>query len=212
MSARGIKVLLVTAYASSCILFGCADGNTTESPRPSPPSDGVSDSPGTDKGDSARPLRTKREGDLSEQAPVASGRSQKRRVRMPGGSVIVLAPRPVQETVKAGRGCRTKTVGSRELLFPPRPGLSASRLPRDRVRVSYRFRHISRRCRPAYVEVLIDVSANAIPPDKTLGVVRGTQGTVTIPVDPDLREADVVRAIARTKSGLPSDAATVLID
>ena len=99
----------------------------------------------------------------------------------------------------------------RVVALPPRPGIRAVRLDSENVRLTYRFGQLERDCRPAFLQVILDENDTPAAGDRTVARVHASEGTLTISVPEDLREADVVRAIARTKKGLPSDAAAALI-
>jgi hypothetical protein len=77
--------------------------------------------------------------------------------------------------------------------------------------VTYRLGNFDRRCRPALLEFVVDESDDPAAGAKTLARARRRGGTVTISLPPDLSKADVVRAIARTRQGLPSGAAAAAI-
>jgi hypothetical protein len=124
------------------------------------------------------------------------------------GAVVILPPRPTATTTRPSGKCEgSKGEGS----GPPAPGLSARRVNRHTVTVLYRFARTERECRPAKLELTLDVTSDTLPGTGRIVSVEGRRGQVTLRVPRDLRRADVVRAIARTDDGLPGRTASVLI-
>jgi glucose/arabinose dehydrogenase len=125
------------------------------------------------------------------------------------GAVVILPPRPTATTTRPSGNCVSDEKGNRTV--PPVPGLSARRVNRRTVTVVYRFDRTDQKCRPAHLEVTLDVSSDTLPGTGRIFSVVGSRGRVTLRVPRDLRRADVVRATARTGDGRPSTTASVLI-
>jgi hypothetical protein len=141
--------------------------------------------------------------------------ARERTLRTSSGAVVILPPRPSRRIAGSGDGCQALEVrrGDRTETFlrPPSPGLSAEDLGQSRLLVSYRFRGGVKRCPPAVLELTVDVNDDPLPGARLTARINGTEGDVTVTVPADLADADVVSATARTKDGIPSEAASVLI-
>jgi hypothetical protein len=135
---------------------------------------------------------------------------------MTSGAVVILPDRPAETSVPPRSSCRVETFRQggrrRRIFFPPRPGIRAHRVDSERLLVNYSFSTVDRRCAPTILELTIDANDDPLPGAGTVARVHGRRGTVPVEVPPDLTNADVVRATARTKKGVPSDASAVLID
>jgi hypothetical protein len=95
--------------------------------------------------------------------------------------------------------------------IPPSPGITARRFNEATVLVTYDVFSSDPRCRPTNLELTLDVNDDTLPGSSTVAQVRHARGTLTIDVPPYLANADVLRAIARSAEGYPSEAASVLI-
>jgi hypothetical protein len=78
--------------------------------------------------------------------------------------------------------------------------------------VSYSFAPFESRCRPASLEVVVDDNDDPLPPTGTTERVHDRRGEVRVSLPDRMRDADVVRAIARTEEGLPGNAVAVRIE
>ena len=210
MRARVPVALRGVILGAFALALGC--GGVAEQDGAPPPERAQQDAPAPAP---QEPTRSPSSEESRLSGDAEAGTRDGRKLRTASGAIVILPPKPSRAVVAPGQGCQARTLGSdagrRTILFPPKPGISATRLPGDRVRVSYRFGDFDRRCRPALLELVVDESDDPVAGAKTLARAQGREGTVTITIPDDLRTADVVRAIARTRKGLPSDAAAALI-
>lgn len=131
------------------------------------------------------------------------------------GAIVILPRRPTGTLAQAGRRCTVKVQrqgdSTRRYFLPPSPGITARRLSDAKVLVAYQVFTVDRRCRTTNLTLTIDVNDDPRAGVSTVVSVRRARGTVTIDIPPDLANADVIRATARTRQGYPSEAASVLI-
>jgi hypothetical protein len=94
------------------------------------------------------------------------------------------------------------------LAAPPRPGVTASRRG-QRVVVNYSFRPFPRECRPATIEVVIDVTDDTLAGNATQARISSRTGTLSLVLPPLLAKADTVRATAVSERGVPGEAVSI---
>ncbi len=77
--------------------------------------------------------------------------------------------------------------------------------------VAYRFTKVPSRCQPTSLDIVVDVNDDPLPGRSIEARTPNLRGKVKIDLPAEVRTADVVRAIARTARGAPSEATMVRI-
>ncbi len=215
MTLTRLPRIITLAFGATCVLLvaGCDDGGGSDS-------GSVVGEQGRDRAQQ-RPARPNgRPGSpAGKRGGVPTGSSvptdSLRKVRTKSGAVILLPPKPTQTATAPQRGCqRTRFEGGgrdRIRLLPPAPGVSARRVGPAKVLVVYRFGAVEPRCRPASLELTVDVNDDRFAGDGTVVRVRLPRGEIPLSLPEHVAGADVLRATARTEAGLPSRVAIVLI-
>ena len=210
MAAPSRFILVAVAMA---VLAGCGDdaGSPTAPVPPAPAADRS-----TTSRDTSNRLASPTDTQRRDRPTPTDQRGTSSTKTTASGAVVILPPRPTEKSASASSGCEVKVYRQggkvRRFFFPPSPGVAARRASDAKVVVAYQFGELDARCRPATLELTIDVNDDAVAGSQTVAPVRGSEGTLTIDVPPDLAQADVVRATARTQKGYPSKAASVLIE
>jgi hypothetical protein len=196
---------VATVFVVSVAIAGCSDdGQGRTTPKRAP--------------DEARetPNHTERRQDETRGTARPGKLSRERKQKTKSGAVVVLPPRPTDSATEPERGCHAKTFrGARQTIrrfLPPAPGLTARRADSGHVVVSYSFAPFESRCRPASLELVVDDNDDPLPPTGTTERVHDRRGEVRVSLPDRMRDADVVRAIARTEEGLPGNAVAVRIE
>jgi len=205
----GQSVVVLGAMCLAC-LAGCDDKDNRRSAATSD-----THRSGTAKEISSPPPRRSSVPPSQTTPSPSSNTPQERKVRTENGAIVILPPRPTKTSAPPSGDCRRQIIRSngriRRILFPPAPGLTARRLGARSVLVTYQFSALDRRCRPAVLELTLDVNDDPLPGTGIVSRIRGLRGTVTVSLPEGFAKADVVRATARTEKGLPSTATAVLI-
>ena len=143
----------------------------------------------------------------SSQGSTGKGRV----VRKSNGSVVLLPNQPREATTTPSPGCVTRRAARGSVSLPPQPGIRARRVGRRRVEVLYVFSSTPASCQPVSLALTTDSTRDSLGGDSTTVRVAGKTGQVTLRLPRRMRNADVVRATAMTKRGLPSESAAFQI-
>jgi hypothetical protein len=228
--AVALLIVVVAAFAGA----GCAD----EADHPASSTDS--------RGDRANaPVRPDNAADkgATETTPAGAEIAQtatntdtgRKVIRKPSGAVTITPERPTTYKTRPEKRCGSRVVGvfsrdgkriigTRRVAMPPRPGVAAERIDDDTVVVSYDLGTVDPTCRPAFLEMTVDINDDG---QSGTGVVladrqssggfgyariRQPQGEIVVEVPDYMREADVFIASVRTRDGRPSnDSSRVLI-
>ncbi len=190
---------LAGVCALAAVLAGCGGG---------PPSP-QTDSGGPRSGTSTLPSST--EENVGERSASNTDVGVPRAVVKDSGAVYLPPDLPTEGAVGPGRRCedRVDASGARAS-FPPSPGISATRVG-NVVKIRYHTADVPRRCAPVSLRLVLDVNDDPLPGRSTVINTQLLKGHVDLKVPVGLEGADVVRAIARTAQGAPSDATAVVI-
>ena len=225
MTSRRASSALVAAVCSAVLIAaaGCSDDTGGRDPS-SPTGEGPAISPGSpSRLDSQAPVagapdsraRLRSELALIERAepepPVDTNVAKRfrgaKKVRGPGGAWYYVFPRKREPAATAPTpGCVKRS--------PQPPGITARRVGRDRVLVTYRIAGGDQDCRPKWIELTADISDDFSGGDgKRFPIGSNRAGQIVIPLSERVADADIVVASTRTEenSGFASRTTTVRI-
>lgn len=205
-AATGLAVALVAAGA-----LGCGDEETATDAPPKrdrkPPTKAAESPPTTPE---APPV----DRGIGSARGVGSGPSETARadgrepIRLPDGSIAYLPVKPTRTQAPPSPSCTADQDGD---VLPPTPRVRARRLQGNRLLIQVSFASLPRRCRPKAVQLSLDVNDDPLGPDSALFPLRRLRKPLVIEIPERVRDADVIRASAVTRSGATSDANVVLI-
>lgn len=160
-----------------------------------------------------RPLPTDRMRSENSSGPARTT-DESPAVTKDSGAVYVPPEKPTKLATAPVQGCRDReeSSGGRTLRvsFPPAPGVQATRVG-DQIKVDYRFGPVPSRCKPVALEVTLDVNDDPLPGRSSSVEISALRGSARVKVPSDLHDVDVVRVVARTERGAPSESAAVPI-
>lgn len=134
------------------------------------------------------------------------------RLEFSDGTVVVTPSAPKVTATRPEAGCKMiERPGERPVGIPPAPGISARRIAPRRFAIRYEFPQVDRSCRPAWVSVIVDVNDDALPGARKVASVSNRRGRIVFSVPAHAADADVARATAVARTGVPSRSTSVLI-
>jgi len=207
-------LVVVIAIGATVAALGCA-GDDGSSPPAEARSDQVESPAGDriDKDERPSALPTTE----AEEAPEPNTETGQKVIRKKSGAVTITPERPTSYRTRPGKGCVMKefglpTGGSKRFAMPPRPGVAARRVDDGTVIVSYDLGAVDPRCRPAFLQLTLDINDDGQSGAGTHARIRKPRGEISMAAPGHMREADVFIASVRTSDGLPSESSKVLID
>lgn len=147
-------------------------------------------------------------------ADVLDGREAR---TLPDGTVIYPAPAPTNRQVPASNGCSRSQVrlqdGQTEIRsVPPAPGLRAKYAGPRKVEVFVTPGKPPERCRPDFVNILVDYSRDSYPPIARTVRLRGDRTMrLIVPLFKQMTLADSARATTGMNRGATGPTAKVRI-
>lgn len=216
-------LVIVTCSTVSIAAYGCNDDSarrdpsdrSVEQPTASPRSPSRTDS--DTRVAEARDLDAKLRSELAliegakPEPPIDTNVAKRfrgaKKVRGPGGAWYYVFPREREPTARAPlRGCVKRA--------PQPPGVTARRIGRDRVLVTYRIAGGDQNCRAKWIELTADITDDFSGGDgKRFRIGSERAGQIILSLSERVADADILVASTRTEenSGFASRTTTVRI-